>query len=100
MRNRSIKSKFASQQVVHDDIRRLKPGEWLNDEVINFYGAMLLTRSDSGKENPDVRKKYLDVHYFNTFFWSKLTKEGYQKGRLAKWTKKVNIQMFIHVYGA
>jgi len=33
----------------------------------------------------------LSVHYFSTFFWTKLEKDGYEKGRLAKWTKKVDI---------
>ena len=31
----------------------------------------------------------LNVHYFNSFFFEKLVREGYQKARLAKWTKKV-----------
>ena len=31
----------------------------------------------------------LNVHYFNSFFFEKLSQEGYEKARLAKWTKKV-----------
>jgi len=44
-------------------------------------------------KNGKTKKKatFLDVHYFSSFFWSKLTKEGYEKGRLAKWTKKIDI---------
>ena len=83
------------------DIARLLPGQWLNDEVINFYGAMILARSEGSKENPGSKKNgkttkkatFLDAHYFSSFFWSKLTKEGYEKGRLAKWTKKVCIYL-------
>lgn len=75
------------------DLSRLKPGQWLNDEIVNFYGAMILGRSEGCKENPGKGgangKKALNVHYFSTFFWSKL-KEGYEKSRLAKWTKKVS----------
>lgn len=69
----------------------------MNDEVINFYGAMLLGRSESTKENPPTAKGKkvektapLNIHYFSSFFWSKLNGDGYEKGRLAKWTKKVS----------
>lgn len=88
-------SKFAREQVTDKDISRLKPSQWLNDEIINFYGSMILARSDGCKENPGTdragggsRTKPLNVHYFSTFFWTKLKEEGYEKARLAKWTKK------------
>lgn len=85
-------AKFAKEQVNHQDVSRLRPNQWLNDEIINFYGAMIMGRSDDCKENAAQGvngKKLLNVHYFSTFFWLKL-KEGYDKSRLAKWTKKVN----------
>lgn len=44
--------------------------------------------AQASKENKPG--KPLDVHYFSTFFWEKL-QSGYEKGRLAKWTKKVDI---------
>ena len=108
---RGVISKTGREQVADKDIARLRPNQWLNDEIINFYGQLILSRSESRKENSmpafsdghinglvnglkgkgkAVEKKApLDVHYFSTFFWSKLTGEGYDKGRLAKWTKKV-----------
>ncbi len=79
------------------DIRRLMPGEWLNDELINFYGAMILARSEACQGNSvQVNCKgtttgLLSVHYFSTFFWAKLCSEGYEQGRLAKWTKRVSL---------
>jgi sentrin-specific protease 1 len=89
---RGVVSKFAREQVNDQDLSRLRSSQWLNDEIINFYGAMILGRSEGCKENPgkgDAKgKKLLNVHYFSTFFWSKL-KEGYDRSRLAKWTKKV-----------
>ncbi|KAJ6627134.1 hypothetical protein B0H10DRAFT_1995609 [Mycena sp. CBHHK59/15] len=97
LNKRGVISKYAREQVTDQDLVRLKPLKWLNDEIINFYGAMILGRSDGCKENPvttkksDKRKRPLDVHYFSTFFWTKLEKEGYEKGRLAKWTKKIDI---------
>lgn len=86
-------SKIAREQVYDKDLSRLLPCQWLNDEVINFYGAMILERSEASKKNPGAngRRKPLNVHYFNTFFWSKLQGEGYERARLAKWTKKVQL---------
>lgn len=94
-------SKIAREQVCDKDLSRLLPCQWLNDELINFYGAMLLERSEASKENPGTngRKKILNVHYFNTFFWSKLRDEGYERARLAKWTKKVESPFdLLHVF--
>lgn len=96
MQKRGVVAKFAKEQVSHTDLSRLLPGQWLNDEIINFYGAMLLARSEGAKENPTLEAKGkravrgpLNAHYFSSFFWSKLVSEGYEKGRLAKWTKRV-----------
>jgi len=89
--SKGVISKVAREQVCDKDLSRLLPCQWLNDELINFYGAMILERSEACKENSGAngRKRPLNVHYFNTFFWSKLQGEGYERARLAKWTKKV-----------
>jgi sentrin-specific protease 1 len=34
-----------------------------------------------------------DVHWFSTFFFSKLESVGYEKGKLARWTKKVRLRL-------
>lgn len=85
LRKRGMVWKCAREQVSDVDLSRLRPGQWLNDEIINFYGAMILARSEANKENP----KSVKVHYFSSFFWSKLKTTGYEKGRLGKWTKTV-----------
>lgn len=95
LRKRGLVAKFAREQVSDVDVARLSPGQWLNDEIINFYGAMILARSEANKENAQVVGNeggggLLDVHYFSTFFWAKLCKEGYERGRLSKWTKKAS----------
>jgi sentrin-specific protease 1 len=107
-------SRAGRERVADKDIACLRPHEWLNDEIINFYGQLILSRSESQNEDSTstpagghtkefvidikdrgkgkagvVEKKCLDVHYFSTFFWPKLHGDGYDKGRLAKWTKKV-----------
>ncbi|KAG0224915.1 SUMO1 sentrin specific peptidase 1 [Mortierella sp. GBA43] len=64
------------------DIHTLRPGAWLNDEVINFYGNLIMARS---KESSSLPK----VHVFSTFFYKTLSENGYDKVR--RWTKKVKI---------
>jgi sentrin-specific protease 1 len=92
---RGVVFKHAREQVTDKDLSRLQSNQWLNDEIINFYGSMILARSEKSKENPVAngvssgKGKPLNAHYFSTFFWSKLSAEGYERGRLAKWTKKV-----------
>lgn len=86
-------SKAGKEQVSDRDIAKLGPSQWLNDEIINFYGQLILNRSseaEAGKENAENGRKVLKVHYFSTFFWTKLL-SGYEKSRLAKWTKKIDI---------
>jgi len=96
LKKKGVIAKYAREQVSDHDMAKLHPSQWLNDELINFYGAMILGRSEESKENPGSVNgvssgKPLDVHYFNTFFFQKLSQDGYQKARLAKWTKKVDI---------
>ncbi|ORZ11035.1 hypothetical protein BCR41DRAFT_357393 [Lobosporangium transversale] len=61
------------------DIQTLRPGQWLNDEVINFYGNLIMARSKESTELPKV-------HVFSTFFYKTLSENGYEKVR--RWTKK------------
>ncbi|KAI0757243.1 hypothetical protein C8Q80DRAFT_1215920 [Daedaleopsis nitida] len=94
---RGVIAKCCREQVSDVDIVRLKPSQWLNDEIINFYGRMILSRAEASKENPapngktNGQKKPLNAYYFSTFFWSKLKGQGYEKGRLAKWTKDFDL---------
>ena len=74
--------------VYRRDMRKLKPGEWLNDEVVNYYFKMLLARAnDEGDPN---RPK---CHVTNTQFYPKLaeTDKGYCYANVRRWTKKVDI---------
>ena len=34
-------------EVYSADLQRLKPGQWLNDEIINYYGSLIMQRSGS-----------------------------------------------------
>jgi len=58
----------------------LRPGEWLNDEVINFYVQMMMQEGRRG------------IYSFSTFFMDKLYVNGiYSFETVARWTKKVDI---------
>lgn len=63
-------------------LRCLKPGEWLNDEVINVYLELLKERE---MKEP---KKFLKCHFFNTFFYKKLISgsSGYDYKSVRRWT--------------
>ncbi|KAG0495718.1 hypothetical protein HPP92_000409 [Vanilla planifolia] len=60
----------------------LRPGCWLNDEVINLYLELLMERE---RREP---KKFLKCHFFNTFFCKKLTSgvNGYDFSAVRRWT--------------
>ncbi|THH11790.1 hypothetical protein EW145_g414 [Phellinidium pouzarii] len=94
LQKRGVISKAGREQVTDKDLARLMPGVWLNDEIVNFYGQLIADRAaeaEATKENKqNGTKNGPNVHYFTTFFWSKL-QTGYEKGRLAKWTKKLDI---------
>jgi hypothetical protein len=76
------------------DMRCLQDGEYLNDNIINFY---LMYLWDS------LSERWEDVHIFNSFFYSQLTngKLNYSSNnsntperfhvRVKSWTKKINI---------
>jgi len=34
-------------EVSHADLQRLRPGQWLNDEIINYFGSLIMQRSGS-----------------------------------------------------
>lgn len=69
--------------IIREDLQRLRPGQWLNDEVINFYIELL---SEKANSNPRTR-----CLFFNTHFFSLLTRTGFAYNRIAKWTKSVDI---------
>jgi sentrin-specific protease 1 len=78
--NQNIVTKYAIT-IKPSDIRTLHGSSWLNDEIINFYGELIMTRAN---ENTEL---YPKIHVFNTFFYEKL-KGGYQGVR--RWSKKVH----------
>jgi sentrin-specific protease 1 len=53
------------------DFSRLSPGVWLNDQIINFYFEMISELHHNPLTAP--KKKF---HFFNSFFYSKLTQNN------------------------
>lgn len=65
-----------------NDMEKLRPTAWLNDEVINFYLQLIVNRSETNASLPKV-------FAFSTFFFLKLSEGGYQEVR--RWSKKVRM---------
>eukprot|EP00397_Hematodinium_sp_SG-2012_P055693 GEMP01068160.1.p1 GENE.GEMP01068160.1~~GEMP01068160.1.p1 ORF type:complete len:334 (+),score=46.19 GEMP01068160.1:196-1197(+) len=78
-------------ELLEKDFHTLKPGRWLNDEIINGYIKLLVTG-----EIP------LRVHAFNTFFWSTIssfepkTKKplSYDYAKVKRWTRRQKVDIF------
>ncbi|KAJ3135410.1 SUMO1 sentrin specific peptidase 1 [Physocladia obscura] len=66
------------------DLKTLSPATWLNDEIINFYGQLLMERS-----NRNPTGLYPKIHFFNTFFYTTLRDHGYD--RVKRWSKKFDL---------
>jgi sentrin-specific protease 1 len=80
------------------DIHRLQKGEWLNDEVINYYLNMLKERSfhpETFHTKPHSKtpsKTIPKTFAFSTFFYELLATRGYSAVR--RWTKRAKINLF------
>lgn len=70
-------------RITRTDLQTLSGLNWLNDEVINFYTALIAERGNVSEG------KLPKVHSMNTFFYPKLLSQGYSS--LRRWTKKVDI---------
>ncbi|NXG76420.1 SENP2 protease, partial [Baryphthengus martii] len=68
-------------KVTREDLSTLQDLKWLNDEIVNFYFALLMERSK--------KSSYPTVHAFNTFFYTKLVSGGYTS--VKRWTRGVDI---------
>ncbi|EOA30495.1 hypothetical protein CARUB_v10013619mg [Capsella rubella] len=77
-----VAHKNSNIDITGEILRCLRPGEWLNDEVINLYLVLL---KDREAREP---KKFLKCHFFNTFFFTKLVNSGtgYNYGAVRRWT--------------
>ncbi|KAI0250772.1 hypothetical protein BJV78DRAFT_535499 [Lactifluus subvellereus] len=82
------RSGTGSLNITNADVSRLKPGEFLNDTLIEF--GLKLWLADLQESNPELASQ---VHVFSSFFYKKLStkipEEGYNSVR--KWTSKFDL---------
>ena len=71
------------------DLDKLRGLSWLNDEIINFYLEMIMARSAQHHNWPKC-------YAMNTFFLSKLEKDGYPG--VKPWIKKVDISSYDKIF--
>lgn len=74
-------------------MQKLRPGQWLNDEVIHYFCVMLGKRDEELCQDDPNRKR---SHFFKSFFMTKLLNEGnpamegqYEYRNVKRWSKKV-----------
>ncbi|CAG8450976.1 5271_t:CDS:10 [Paraglomus occultum] len=79
-----IIARIEKYEITLHDFDTLRPGQWLNDEVINAYLQMLLNRAKR-----ETRRK---VHIFNTFFYTTLATKGYDG--VKRWARRAKIDVF------
>ncbi|KAF2096035.1 hypothetical protein NA57DRAFT_59094 [Rhizodiscina lignyota] len=79
--------------VMFEDLPRLDDGEFLNDNLIDFYIRWSRENAMKAGRLPDGL-----VHFFNTFFYEKLTSgtRGINHAAVQRWTSKIDI--FDHEY--
>lgn len=96
-KQRGTISQIPGGSVADKDMVKLKPGQWLNDEVINFYMVLINRRSnelEKAREAGQVQtfkkgQEPLNVFAFTSFFYSKFKREGYKS--VTRWTKKTDV---------
>ena len=59
---------FGNLEVRRSDFSTLEPGQWLNDEIVNYYVALLQSRSLKAAPKGCAPT----THFFNTFFFATL----------------------------
>ncbi|XP_013377534.1 PREDICTED: sentrin-specific protease 3 isoform X3 [Chinchilla lanigera] len=74
---RGFRVSYKRHVLTMDDLGTLYGQNWLNDQVMNMYGDLVM---DTVPEK---------VHFFNSFFYDKLRTKGYDG--VKRWTKNVDI---------
>jgi Ulp1 family protease len=82
-------------EVTH--LRRLRPGIWLNGDIICFYFQMLQVRN---VQLHNLNKNRRKSHFFSTYFITKLlyNANGYEYGNVKRWTKHIDIFLYDKIF--
>ena len=81
-----IVGELGNNSVARSSLKRLRPGEWLNDEIINFAMVLLNQAAD------DIDRDSNRFYCFNSHFIVKLLKEvgGCKHDNVKRWFRKAN----------
>lgn len=74
---REFRVNYKRHVLTMDDLSTLYGQNWLNDQVMNMYGDLVMDAV------PD------QIYFFNSFFYDKLRTKGYEG--VKRWTKNVDI---------
>ena len=75
-----------SVTVKKKDLKRLNDGRMLNDTLIDFYMKYLSTTFRD--KIPDLESR---IFIFSTYFYTKLTENGFNYDNVSRWTRKTNL---------
>jgi len=88
-----VVAQAGTDSVQRASMKTLKPGMWLNDEIIHYFYLMLAKRDEELCKNNPSRER---SHFFKSFFITKLLNEGnascdgkYEYRNVKRWSKKV-----------
>lgn len=94
-RERVVMDSF-NLKVTVEHLSTLEKGNWLNDQVINFYLCMLTERNHKNFEDDKYPRQYKTrTMFLNSFFYAKMTDEssgGYNYDGVKGWTKPGKLQ--------
>ncbi|KAF4324401.1 hypothetical protein BBO99_00001644 [Phytophthora kernoviae] len=74
--------------ITRHHLQCLLPGTWLNDEIINFYFQMMSDRDEELVKSGVLEKR---SHFFNSFFYTKVSEGGYNFINVRRWTRKIDL---------
>eukprot|EP00934_Nitzschia_sp_Nitz4_P005502 Nitzschia sp. Nitz4//scaffold3_size479765//115325//117029//NITZ4_000049-RA/size479765-augustus-gene-0.28-mRNA-1//-1//CDS//3329550605//5492//frame0 len=88
----AVLAQSGSDFVQRSSIQTLRPGCWLNDEVIHYFLLMLTNRDEALCQKDPSRKR---CHFYKSFFITKLLNDGhatkhgeYEYRNVKRWSKK------------
>jgi len=95
--NKLVADRF-NTELMTSHLTCLRDGEWLNDEVINFYMGLLNERSkrllSAPVEGFGHAIQALKCHHFTTFFYTKLNDRGkYNYRGVQRWSRAAKVDV-------
>lgn len=74
--------------VTHNNMRSLRYGKWLSDEIIHAFFRLLRQKNEEMQQQDPYRRP---IHYCSSFFFNKLysDQEQYRFANVSRWGRKV-----------